>query len=88
MEGTGSRSTLLRSRSSLGSKKKKKKKKELMSQAGSCSPTLGSAPARPPVAPKEIAFQQDLPKTRSGVIGRRLLKACNQAPPSRATHLP
>ena len=27
------------------------------------------------VAPKEIAFQQDLPKTRSGKIVRRLLKA-------------
>jgi acetyl-CoA synthetase len=27
------------------------------------------------VAPKEIEFQQDLPKTRSGKIMRRLLKA-------------
>jgi acetyl-CoA synthetase len=27
------------------------------------------------VAPKEIAFSQDLPKTRSGKIMRRLLKA-------------
>ena len=32
--------------------------------------TLGSA-----VAPKEIAFQNDLPKTKSGKIMRRLLKA-------------
>jgi acetyl-CoA synthetase len=31
---------------------------------------LGSA-----VAPKEIEFQEDLPKTRSGKIMRRLLKA-------------
>ncbi|MFZ0322697.1 MAG: AMP-binding protein, partial [Actinomycetes bacterium] len=29
----------------------------------------------PAVAPREIAFQQDLPKTRSGKIMRRLLKA-------------
>lgn len=29
----------------------------------------------PAVAPKDIAFRQDLPKTRSGKIMRRLLKA-------------
>ena len=38
---------------------------------------LGHARARlgPAVAPKDIAFRQNLPKTRSGKIMRRLLKA-------------
>ncbi len=38
---------------------------------------LGHARARlgPAIAPKEIAFRQNLPKTRSGKIMRRLLKA-------------
>ena len=38
---------------------------------------LGHARKRlgPAVAPKEIAFRQNLPKTRSGKIMRRLLKA-------------
>jgi acetyl-CoA synthetase len=38
---------------------------------------LGHARSRlgPAVAPKEIAFRQNLPKTRSGKIMRRLLKA-------------
>jgi acetyl-CoA synthetase len=38
---------------------------------------LGHARQRlgPAVAPKEIAFRENLPKTRSGKIMRRLLKA-------------
>jgi acetyl-CoA synthetase len=38
---------------------------------------LGHARKRlgPAVAPKDIAFRQNLPKTRSGKIMRRLLKA-------------
>jgi acetyl-CoA synthetase len=38
---------------------------------------LGHARIRlgPAVAPKDIAFRQNLPKTRSGKIMRRLLKA-------------
>ena len=38
---------------------------------------LGHARARlgPAIAPKDIAFRQNLPKTRSGKIMRRLLKA-------------
>jgi len=42
-------------------------KKELMAHARK---RLG-----PAVAPRDIAFRQDLPKTRSGKIMRRLLKA-------------